>query len=285
MKRILFLFCTLALLAGNVPAQSRGTPAPRSKWQTYTASGEEFSIALPTLPAMNTVDKFIETLQASRRERQFGAYADGVAYVIYTYENPKPQQSLEAFIEERSYHDSTSVQTGRNVTVDGVAGKVFEKEGRVVEFFATDNHLYTFAAYGAALNDPRVKKFFSSLKLGKKRAVGKEVSDGPGVPAEPADTSTAYTGRQVDQKVRMALKPEPQYTETARMNAITGTVVLKCIFNANGMVTNLIVVTGLPHGLTEQSIQAAQNIKFIPAMKEGKYVSMWMQLEYEFNLY
>jgi hypothetical protein len=45
------------------------------------------------------------------------------------------------------------------------------------------------------------------------------------------------------------------------------------------------VVQGLPDGLTERAIEAARKIKFVPASKEGKYVSMWMQLEYNFNLY
>ncbi len=46
------------------------------------------------------------------------------------------------------------------------------------------------------------------------------------------------------------------------------------------------VVSGLADGLTEQAIvAAAKKIKFIPAMKDGNPVSMWMQLEYNFNLH
>jgi outer membrane biosynthesis protein TonB len=45
------------------------------------------------------------------------------------------------------------------------------------------------------------------------------------------------------------------------------------------------VVQGLPYGLTEQAIAAARKLKFVPAMKDGKNVSMWIQLEYNFNLY
>ncbi|HEY3581962.1 MAG TPA: energy transducer TonB, partial [Pyrinomonadaceae bacterium] len=71
----------------------------------------------------------------------------------------------------------------------------------------------------------------------------------------------------------------------ARRNAVTGTVILKVIFAASGKVTNIVVVQGLPDGLTERAIVAARKIKFVPATKEGKYVSMWFQLEYNFNLY
>ena len=36
-------------------------------------------------------------------------------------------------------------------------------------------------------------------------------------------------------------------------------------------------------GLTERAIEAAKRIKFTPAMKDGKPVSVWMQLEYNFS--
>jgi hypothetical protein len=52
-----------------------------------------------------------------------------------------------------------------------------------------------------------------------------------------------------------------------------------------GMYSNIRVVLGLPGGLTERSIEAARRIKFVPATKDGKNVSMWMQLEYNYNLY
>jgi TonB family protein len=99
------------------------------------------------------------------------------------------------------------------------------------------------------------------------------------------DYSKIFTGREVTSKARLISKPEPQYTEDARKNQVTGTVVLKCVFSSNGTVTNIRTVSGLPHGLTERAIAAARQIKFVPATKDGHQVSMWMQLEYNFNLY
>lgn len=94
-----------------------------------------------------------------------------------------------------------------------------------------------------------------------------------------------YSGRDVTSKARLLSKPEPQYTEDARKNQIVGTVVLKVVFASNGSVTNIRTVSGLPYGLTERAIAAARQIKFVPATKDGHPVSMWMQLEYNFNLY
>jgi TonB family protein len=94
-----------------------------------------------------------------------------------------------------------------------------------------------------------------------------------------------FTGREVEQRARLLLKPEPQYTEEARRNQITGTVMLRVVFSSSGEVVQIRAVNTLPFGLTERAIAAARQIKFIPAMKGGRPVSVYMQLEYNFNLY
>jgi TonB family protein len=99
------------------------------------------------------------------------------------------------------------------------------------------------------------------------------------------ENMTFYTGKEVTTKARVLSKPDPQYTMEARRNQTSGTVILRCIFGANGRVFGFHVVVGLPDGLTERAVQAARQIKFIPATKDGHPVSMWMQLEYNFNVY
>lgn len=95
--------------------------------------------------------------------------------------------------------------------------------------------------------------------------------------------SITYKGSEVTQRARVLRKPEPSYTEDARKNLITGTVVLRCVFSFDGRVKNIVVIRGLPDGLTERAIEAAKQIKFVPAIKDGRPVSMWMQLEYNFH--
>ena len=99
------------------------------------------------------------------------------------------------------------------------------------------------------------------------------------------DYNRIFSGKDVTSKARVLSKPEPQYTEDARKNQIVGTVVLRAVFSSSGQVTNIRAVSGLPYGLTDRAIAAARQIKFIPATKDGHTVSMWMQLEYNFNLY
>ena len=94
-----------------------------------------------------------------------------------------------------------------------------------------------------------------------------------------------FSGSQVEQRARVLFKPEPQYTEDARRNQIEGTVMLRVVFASNGDVVQIRAVRTLPFGLTERAIAAARQIKFVPAVKGGQPVSVFMQLEYNFNLY
>ena len=108
---------------------------------------------------------------------------------------------------------------------------------------------------------------------------------GPGGGGGGGDYNRIFSGKEVSSKARVLSKPEPQYTEDARKNQITGTVVLRAVFTSGGQVTNIRAVSGLPYGLTERAIAAARQIRFTPATKDGRPVSMYIQLEYNFNLY
>ena len=110
-----------------------------------------------------------------------------------------------------------------------------------------------------------------------------EGSGGGGRPG--SGESGTFWSNQVEQRARLVFKPEPQYTEEARRNQVTGTVMLRVIFSSSGEVVQIQAVRSLPFGLTERAIAAARQIKFMPAMKGGQPVSVHMQLEYNFNLY
>jgi TonB family protein len=80
-------------------------------------------------------------------------------------------------------------------------------------------------------------------------------------------------------------REKAKYTEEARQNKLEGTVVLTIVFGADGRIHDIRTVRGLPYGLTESSIEAAQKIRFHPAVLNGKPVSVRATLEFTFNLY
>lgn len=80
-------------------------------------------------------------------------------------------------------------------------------------------------------------------------------------------------------------KPRANYTDAARQNQIQGTINLAVFFSGDGNTKKILALTRLRHGLTEQSIAAAQEIKFTPQMKDGKPVSVVKIVQYTFILY
>jgi protein TonB len=80
-------------------------------------------------------------------------------------------------------------------------------------------------------------------------------------------------------------REKAKYTEDARLNRVEGTVVLNIVFGADGRIHDIRTVRGLPHGLTETAIEAAQKIRFHPAVKDGKPTPVRATLEFSFALY
>ena len=263
-------FVLLVLLASTAVTQAQ-------EMKRYTVEGDEFSVMLPKLPAMTTTRGQRQHDRKYQTTRQIETYVDGLLYTIDVYENVKPRLSLDEFFSE--YKDDVKCDPGeRSVTVDGVSGKecsVTDKDHpAIVQFFATERHLYRFLVRRQPeIAEDVTRKFFSSIRLGKD-SDGIKMTDGPG--------GEILTGKQTDETVRLLSKPEPSYNEAARANKIAGTVILRVVFTSKGTVEHITVVRSLPNGLTELAIEAAKKITFVPATKDGHNVSMWMQLEYNF---
>jgi TonB family protein len=72
--------------------------------------------------------------------------------------------------------------------------------------------------------------------------------------------------------VEILFKPRPVYTPEARERRIEGEVLLEMQFGAAGDARLLRVVRGLGHGLDENAIAAAREIRFRPAERNGAAV-------------
>jgi len=65
-------------------------------------------------------------------------------------------------------------------------------------------------------------------------------------------------------------KPTPAYTEEARKLRVEGEVLLEVVLEASGQLRVIRVVRGLGHGLDENAIRAAEQIRFKPALQNGQ---------------
>jgi len=84
--------------------------------------------------------------------------------------------------------------------------------------------------------------------------------------------------------VEILSKPRPVYTEEARKMRVQGEVVLSVVFEASGKLRVLGVVRGLGYGLDEAARNAAEQIRFRPAQRDGQPVDFAATLRVVFEL-
>ncbi len=98
------------------------------------------------------------------------------------------------------------------------------------------------------------------------------------------ENAAIQTAQPPEQGVVVLSGPHPAYTDEARRLGIEGQVLLDVVFQASGEVKVNGVLKGLGHGLDDESIRAAQQIRFTPAMQQGHAVDFPATLHIVFQL-
>ena len=88
-----------------------------------------------------------------------------------------------------------------------------------------------------------------------------------------------------DKEVKITQRPRFNSTEEARRNGTEGTVKLAVEFRADGKIGFVFPFQTLPDGLTESAAHAARNIRFEPAVKDGKPVATVKFIEYSISFF
>lgn len=94
----------------------------------------------------------------------------------------------------------------------------------------------------------------------------------------------AAVGRPTMVPAEILFKPAPAYTEEARKLRIEGEVLVEVVFQASGAIRVTRVVRGLGHGLDQSAIQAAEQIRFKPALRDGQSADSTAVLHILFHL-
>jgi TonB family protein len=84
---------------------------------------------------------------------------------------------------------------------------------------------------------------------------------------------------------RAIYKPEPEYSTEARQAKYQGTVVVSLVVGADGQPRALRVARALGMGLDEKALEAVRQWRFEPAMKDGRPVSVAVDVEVTFHLF
>jgi len=280
--------CSLVLIFFSLGLQSVLAFAGDSKnpgtvgnysWRRCTGKDEEFSVLMPGQPSLYL--GLITNHGERTFERIYSTYDQGSVYLVVSYDVNSLNATLENF---RAHHLQQSVISyEHDIGISGFNGKAYklnyDKISGSLQIYATKKHGYAVAVIQAMENSELKDYFLSSFEL---TAKSNKLSIAAVDPQPPVVNQTFA---MLDRKRVVISKPEPWYTEDARQAGITGTVVLRVVLSSTGKVTNIQVVRGLPKGLTENAIEAARSLRFIPAVKDGHFVSFSVQLEYYFSLY
>ncbi len=104
------------------------------------------------------------------------------------------------------------------------------------------------------------------------------------VNSEAARTKETVEAAPAIQSVVILEKPNPVYSEEARRLGLEGEVLIQVVFPASGPVRVIRVTKGLGHGLDEAAVRAAQQIRFKPALQQGRAVDFPATVHIVFQL-
>lgn len=284
-----FVFVVLTFISGL----NSQTTVEEADWRLLTPSWGELSVEVPLeMDVINVrfLNEFIEVKYSGRVGDTFlfifadvvekGNGHQGVLQALFHYSNRRvmsiPSRKIE-FISfegpDEYFHNIALTRTGK--------------------------WIYAFHTASPDANDPIVRRFLRSLRVNQRSITGIKSLEDDGT-AVIADTKTdkgsgsdpgvgGSAGRPTAQPGSSPLvitaQPRPSYTNIARSYGITGGVELSVTFDHDGRISAVSPIRKLPFGLTENAIRAAKEIRFTPAERDGKPVSVTRNVIYTFTIY
>src|SRR6266516_2622128 len=189
--------------AGITPAKAQA----EVQWARYAGKGEEFSILLPERPAAHS--KLRPKLASEQgpssdteyeRGRIYGAYADGMVYVIMSFDR-KGKEKLNDFVKEfQKYHRPESEVTFvRDVVQDDINVKEYRTRlngvDGVTRFYLTNKHIYVLKAVGDNESNPAIRRFLRSFML-EGKTLNNDPAGGLGEAQTPSTSPMAPSSNQ-----------------------------------------------------------------------------------------
>ncbi len=102
-------------------------------------------------------------------------------------------------------------------------------------------------------------------------------------PISSPEERRVFGSGEVQTSARIIETPLAEYTAQASAAKTHGDVRLRVVLASDGTVKNIFPIKPLSHGLTESAITAARQIKFEPAVRNGKPASEFITFVYEFE--
>jgi peptidoglycan hydrolase-like protein with peptidoglycan-binding domain len=312
----------LIILVNSIFALSQIETPTKADWQIFTPAIEEFSVEVPSpfiLGGDSEVDANLNYSKLfdgtyffifSEKPKNTFLYERAMGFVkslrqIGSLENigEYETEKFEFADSENFYHTILTAKSENRVYVFQTTSPIKDNPA-VTHFFSslklkgktsmevlTSPKVETIAPIPNQRKNIETKKPESNqISLGNSNGTGK----GNGIESGRGDSS----GNSTETKplpsptpnnqtfgVKILTKPRANYTDFARFYNISGKVVLRVTFSANGTIGSITPITKLPFGLTNEAITAVKGITFEPAKRDGVAYSVTKPVEYSFTIY
>ncbi|MDT7543087.1 MAG: hypothetical protein QOE33_2991 [Acidobacteriota bacterium] len=114
------------------------------------------------------------------------------------------------------------------------------------------------------------------------------VGTGSGSATASEEVKEVFTQSQVTKKAEVLFKPELGYSASGS-EVGAWEIKLRVVLCPRGYVSNIEIhsqgAKKVPDAFTEKAVEAARNIRFIPAEKDGKRVAQYLILVYSYEVY
>ncbi len=223
-----------------------------------------------------------------KNKQTVSRYINGAVLILDIYEGDT--KKIQPALIEGSKFEPVEEKTGNGFQIKSY---IYKSPDFIIErqHFFDDESLYSMSAFYRAERSGIVAEFFKSVRLFK---------DGKGTaPNFPKDGKKELLNAQVpdveeeffsdkieenpDKKAVIAYVPIATWNrEFGRSNK--GNVKLKLLFAVTGKVEKIKTVFMPTVSMADGVKAAAENIVFLPAVKNGNPVSTWQPFEYGFNI-
>lgn len=303
MSRFCFVLAVLIFVLNSVFAQNT------VEWKLYEPSNEAFSVELPATVSVSrdtSGGKDSSILYSAATNKMFIYITSGKENKISVLGDIRNLIKSEKAAEENIPLDEFTVNKYSFTDSEDFFQTIVLAKGK--------KHFYIFHAVSAEKDSSDIERFFSSIKLNNQiiempktqapaqkpeetvrygMSTGKDSGQGIGigsgsVSGTGSEDSTTIRKPNPDNQIsqlKFLYLPKPSYTDLARYYWMQGKVALRVTFLANGTIGNITSVTKLPFGLTNSAINAARQIRFEPATRNGVPVTMLRPVEFRFTIY
>jgi hypothetical protein len=111
---------------------------------------------------------------------------------------------------------------------------------------------------------------------------GMGMGSGAGAPEDAV--TIVFTTKEVTKKAEILFNPRPAFTATESAST-HGMVRVRVVLCPKGFTSNIKFLSELSEAAAKKALEATQNIRFIPAEKDGKRVAQYATVEYSIEVY